>query len=106
MEWAGLNEMDGKPSNITIPHANTTKATKKHFMESAIGNFVDEFILPDLDAEKAMKLQTEILREKTATGEILQVFFTVYIHPILGRAVVQPLHSLLLNTIPTLNHNV
>ena len=24
MEWAGLDDMDGKPSKITIPHANTS----------------------------------------------------------------------------------
>ena len=29
MEWAGLDDMNGKPSKITIPHANTNLATKK-----------------------------------------------------------------------------
>lgn len=29
MEWAGLDDIDGKPSNITIPHTNTTKSIKK-----------------------------------------------------------------------------
>ena len=54
MEWAGLNDMEGKPTNITIPHTNTTLAVKKEFMECVIGNFVDEYILPELNAEKAL----------------------------------------------------
>ena len=30
MEWAGLDDMDGKASKITIPHANTNLAKKKN----------------------------------------------------------------------------
>ena len=67
MEWAGLDSMDGTPRNITIPHLNTTKVVKKGFMESIIGKFVDEFILPNLDAEKAMLHKTR--RPQTATGK-------------------------------------
>ena len=67
MEWAGLDSMDGTPRNITIPHPNTTKVVKKGFMESIIGKFVDEFILPNLDAEKAMLHKTS--RPQTATGK-------------------------------------
>jgi hypothetical protein len=73
MEWADLDDMDGKPSNITIPHANTTKAIKKQFMESVIGNFVDEFILPDLDAEKALSQKKS--RRQTTTGKI-SIFYS------------------------------
>ncbi len=67
MEWAGLNDVEGKPTNITIPHANTTLAVKKEFMESVIGNFVDEFILPELNAEKALHLKNP---RHSATGKI------------------------------------
>ena len=63
MEWAGLDSMDGTPRNITIPHSNTTKVVKNGFMESII----DEFILPNLDAEKAMLHKTS--RPQTATGK-------------------------------------
>ena len=64
MEWAGLVDMDGKPSKITIPHANTNLATKKQFMESVIGNFVDKYILQDLNAEKTLNLK----RQSHVTG--------------------------------------
>lgn len=59
MEWAGMDDMDEEPLNIEIPHANTNHLVKKRFMESVIGNFVDKFILPDLNAEKALKLKKE-----------------------------------------------
>lgn len=53
MEWAGLDDMnDDTPSNITIPHANSTNNVKKEFMCTVIGNFVDAYVLSELDVEK------------------------------------------------------
>ena len=77
MEWAGLDAIDGTPRNITMPHPNVTKVVKKSFMESVIGKFVDEFILPNLDAEKAMLQKTS--RPQTATGINLHNLFEVNI---------------------------
>ena len=69
MEWTGLDSMDGMPRDIMIPHPNMTKVVKKGFMESIIGKFADKFILPNLDAEKAMLHKTS--RPQTATGKPL-----------------------------------
>ena len=76
MEWAGFDTVDGTPTNITIRHPNVTNLAKKIFMESVTGKFVDEFILPNLDAEKAMLHKTS--QGQTATGIILHILLLFF----------------------------
>ena len=71
MEWAGLDAMDGNPTEITIPHLKATNAIKKNFIDLVIGNFVDKFVLPELDAEKALLKKTSHCETDTGKKAVI-----------------------------------
>jgi hypothetical protein len=70
MEWAGFDAVEGNPTKITIPHPKATNAIKKNFMDSVIGHFVDKFVLPELDSEKALLKKTSRRESDTAVTGI------------------------------------
>lgn len=52
--WAGLEKLDGVPSNLPkLPNSSDSIEIKKAFIEKHIGKFVDEFVLVEIDVEKA-----------------------------------------------------
>ena len=59
MEWAGLESLQSKPVNITIPSLHASREKKLQFMTDTISTFEDKYILPKFDVKKVWRLQQE-----------------------------------------------
>lgn len=59
MEWAGMESTDGKPANIQVPALHASHESKIKFVNETIGTFVDEYVFPEFDVEKAWRLQQQ-----------------------------------------------
>lgn len=51
MTWAGLENLNSKPSNLDIPEKSASKEDKIAFLEEQIGHFVDEYCLTEAEME-------------------------------------------------------
>ena len=52
--WAGLEELDGVPVNVPkLPKNSDTTEVKEEYLFTHIGKFVDEFVLVEIDVERA-----------------------------------------------------
>jgi len=56
MEYAGLEQFDGTPKQITSSHPKD--------LERIIGSFVDEYVMLEFDIEKALRQQKEQLLQQ------------------------------------------
>ena len=59
MAWAGLESLHSTPVNIRVPTLHASLDNKVKFMTDTIGAFVDEYILPQFDVEKVLRLQED-----------------------------------------------
>ena len=59
MQWAGLEDLSGTPTNISLPKHTSSKEERKKFLMDTIGKFVEEFVLVECDIEKVWREQHE-----------------------------------------------
>lgn len=59
MTWAGLENLNSKPSYLDVPEKSTPKEDKIAFLEEQIGRFVDEYCLTEADVEGMWQSQNE-----------------------------------------------
>ena len=50
-----MKNLKENPPDITIPSAQCNNRVKENFLTTVIGNFVVEFVLPELDIERNWK---------------------------------------------------
>ena len=59
MAWAGMENLDDDPINLTIPPIHGSKDKKQKFVENTIGYFVEQYVLSEFDVEKAWREDIE-----------------------------------------------
>lgn len=63
MEWAGLDSFHSTPTKLRTPSLKSSKESKLAFMNDKLGLFVEEYVFPELNIEKASRLQQEQKRQ-------------------------------------------
>lgn len=79
MKWAGMENLDGNPENLTIPSKRSNRVEKKKFVKEVVGSFVERYVLSEFDVEKALREKIENMKDKerqlrneaTSAGEMI-----------------------------------
>lgn len=59
MTWTEMDDLNDDPVNFSIPHLRGSKEQKRKFIETTIGNFVEQYVLSEFDVEKAKREDME-----------------------------------------------
>ena len=59
MTWAGLDNLDGTPTKISVPSSDSSDEEKKSFLTATIGEFVELYVLTEFDVEKRQREEVE-----------------------------------------------
>lgn len=68
MNWAGLEKLDDTPTRIINPPQESSDDEKKHFLQTTVGKFVEEYVLTEFDVAKKQREEAEE-RKKEADKE-------------------------------------
>ena len=72
MKWAGLQTLHDKPVNLPkLPSETDSAEVKEDFLHKHIGKFVDEFVLVELDVERAWKKASQEQQRTPLSAAVL-----------------------------------
>lgn len=67
MDFAGLDGLEGTPSDLKLPSDNSSDESKASFLTDTVGKCVEKYVMVEFDIEKAWREQQEQKQNQATT---------------------------------------